>query len=56
MTIESKIIKLTLNDCKIMALRLMGESDDTFSPECYEVMARWRPVCEALLREEVLHG
>ena len=28
------------SDCMVMALRLMGESTDTFSPETKEVMDR----------------
>jgi len=28
-------------DAMIMALRLFGENENTFSPECYEVMERW---------------
>lgn len=30
-------------DAMIMALRLLGEDEETFSPECYEVIKRWRP-------------
>jgi hypothetical protein len=29
-------------DAIIMALRLIGEDESTFSPECAEVVARWR--------------
>lgn len=32
-------------DCLTLALRLLGESPDTFAPETAEVMDRWRPVC-----------
>ena len=38
-------------DCLTLAMRLYGESDDTFSPETYEVMKRWRPVMEAALAQ-----
>ena len=30
-------------DAMTMAMRLMGEDDDSFAPETREVMARWRP-------------
>lgn len=40
------------DDATTMALRLYGESDDTFAPETREVMSRWRPVVEAMLRGE----
>ena len=36
-------------DCITMALRLYGESPDTFSPETRECMNRWRPEVEDLL-------
>ena len=39
-------------DAMIMALRLLGEDEGTFSPECREVMDRWRPVALAYFREE----
>ncbi len=31
-------------DATVMAMRLMGESDDSFSPETRDVMKRWRPI------------
>jgi hypothetical protein len=31
------------NDAMIMALRLLGEDESTFSPESIQVMKRWRP-------------
>jgi hypothetical protein len=31
-----------ISDAETMAMRLMGEDDSTFSPECAEVMKRWR--------------
>ena len=37
-------------DCMTLTLRLMGEDDNTFAPETREVMSRWRPMAEALLR------
>src|SRR5574343_710404 len=37
------------SDAMTPALRLYGEDDSTFSPECYEVMRRWRPMVEAIL-------
>ena len=54
-TLEDKINQLE-NDCKVMVLRLYGESDDTFSPECYEVMKRWRPKCLNIIHNNSLHG
>lgn len=30
------------HDAMVIALRLMGEDDATFSPECHEAMKRWR--------------
>ena len=41
------------NDALIMSLRLLGEHPDTFSPDCQEVMARWRIELEKVLRGEV---
>jgi hypothetical protein len=38
------------SDALTLALRLYGESDDTFSPETLEVMTRYRPKCDTLLR------
>lgn len=38
-------------DAMTMALRLYGESDDTFAPETIEVMSRWRLKCNALFQE-----
>ena len=46
---EAKYIKLEA-DAMTMALRLYGESDDTFAPETIEVMSRWRPKVEKLLK------
>ncbi len=37
------------SDALTMALRLFGESNDTFAPETAEVMGRWRPIVEAKL-------
>ena len=36
-------------DALTMALRLLGESEETFSPECREVMDRWRPIALRVL-------
>ncbi len=38
-------------DCLTMALRLAAEDVRTMSPECQEVMARWRSKCDALLEK-----
>lgn len=32
------------SDVLVLVGRLYGESDNTFAPETYEVMKRWRPV------------
>ena len=37
------------SDALTMALRLMGEEEDTMGPECRKVMDRWRPKCRAAL-------
>ena len=37
------------SDCLTLALRLLDEEEDTFSPETRAVMGRWRPICERLL-------
>jgi hypothetical protein len=36
-------------DVMTLALRLYGESNDTFAPETIECMDRWRPVVEQML-------
>lgn len=38
-------------DALTMALRLMGESEETYGPECREVMSRWEPKCVAAMRK-----
>ena len=38
-------------DALVMAFRLMGEDPDSFSPECKEVIDRWRNICEEQLRK-----
>jgi hypothetical protein len=43
--------EILYNDALTMALRLMGEDDATFSPECAEVMDRWRGECLKALKE-----
>ena len=37
------------HDVITLAFRLMGENEDTMSPECREVMAHWRPKCLAAM-------
>lgn len=39
-------------DALIMSLRLLGEDDSTFSPECFEVMKRWRPMAMEAIKNE----
>jgi hypothetical protein len=39
------------NDCLTLAMRLYGEDYNRFAPETMEVMDRWKPRCEAALRE-----
>ena len=39
---ENKSYHKLLADAEIMALRLLGEDENTFSPECFEVMTRWK--------------
>lgn len=36
-------------DALTMALRLLGEDENTMSHECRTVMDKWRPKCGALL-------
>jgi len=48
---DEYVIKLK-QDALTMALRLLGEKESTFSLECSEVMGRWRPVAERVLRDE----
>jgi hypothetical protein len=49
-TLESRLDRLQ-KDALTMALRLMGEDEDSFSPECREVMERWRPKCLEAIKE-----
>ena len=37
-------------DALVMALRLLGEDDNSFGPECHEVMKRWGEIAEAALQ------
>ena len=37
------------SDALTMALRLMGEEEDTMGPDCMKVMDGWRPKCRAAL-------
>ena len=45
-----KYVEGLKQDALIMALRLLGEDEDTFGPECREVMDRWRPIAERVLK------
>lgn len=47
--LEKKIWELE-QDSITMALRLLGEHEDTFSPECWVVMQVWGP--KAMMLEE----
>ena len=47
---QASLVAQLERDCMTMALRLYGESPDTFAPETRECMARWRPRVEALLQ------
>ena len=44
--------KIVPSDALTMALRLLSEEEHTFSTECSEVMGRWRPIAERVLRDE----
>ena len=46
----TKHIETIKQDATTMALRLLGEDENTFSPECYEVMKRWRPIALEAVR------
>lgn len=37
------------DDAMTMALRLLGENEDSFAPETREVMSRWRDKCMVML-------
>jgi len=50
--IINEIIQLK-KDALVMALRLMGEDDETFSPECHEVMKRWKPIALKACKEGI---
>lgn len=39
------------SDALTMACRLYGEDVDTFSPETYEVMKRWKKTVDEALKE-----
>ncbi len=45
-------IETLKTDALIMALRLLGEDENSFSPETREVMNRWRPKCLKLIKEK----
>jgi len=44
-----KYVEELQQDALTMALRLLGEDANSFSPECREVMDRWRPIAERVL-------
>ena len=45
----SERVEMLESDALTMSLRLLGEDDSTFSPECHEVMTRWgKTAMEAL--------
>jgi len=44
-----KYVESIKKDALVMALRLLGENEDTFSPECREAMSRWRPIAMRVL-------
>lgn len=53
---KEKDLAVAERDALIMALRLHGEGEATFSPEMQAVMARWRPKCRhAISRGDVLN-
>lgn len=47
---SDKEIRQLEADCLTLALRLYSEDPDSFGPETREVMARWTPKIQALLR------
>lgn len=58
-TIEDAVRLAKINaelaaDATKMALRLIGEPDETFSPDVWDVMRRWRPACEAMLNGDYI--
>jgi hypothetical protein len=48
--------RLIYNDALTMAFRLIGEDEATMSPECREVVARWRGECFRVLEKEAKGG
>lgn len=56
MRLAEKEVAELRSDAMTMALRLHGESDETFAPETYEVMKRWRPKVEAVLAGSASNG
>ena len=44
------VAKQLERDAMTLALRLFSEPDDTFALETLEVMRRWRPRCETILK------
>lgn len=53
---EEMRLKATEADALTMALRLLGEDNNTFSPDVAEVMDRWRPLALAALDHAAKHG
>ena len=43
-------IKELEEDAFVMSLRLLGEDDDTFSPECFGVMKKWKPIAMGAIK------
>jgi hypothetical protein len=52
----AKRIAALEQDAMTMTMRLMGEDEESFGPECYEVMKRWKPKALELLRDAALKG
>ena len=50
---DDKYVEELKQDALIMALRLLGEDENTFGPECREVMDRWRTIVESALKGEI---
>ena len=48
-----KYVESIKKDALVMALRLLGEDENTFSPECQEVMSRWRLIAIRVLHMEL---
>jgi hypothetical protein len=46
---KDKEIERTKSDCMTLTLRLYGEPLESMSPECIEVMGRWKPLAAKLI-------